>query len=227
MIYFVANISFFIFLQNFFEKETKMLVSVRGWHNGLETLKNALNTETWTMWTEEQINRLPLWQVIKLCQDRKAWHKDLLRPPAPSTRVCLNRDSIFKQIIYVNEHTFLFIPKHGYTRRVTPSASGDLIGIGHLSPKEYRRIRLETWLNLAKHVLMGINGDDNENSRYVHNHGSIHHWVSGHWRRLSAGRNAYKISPLGEDLRHFGLTWVDQYHVHRNDGAVCTMCKDS
>lgn len=204
-----------------------MLISVRGWHNGLEAIKSALNMETWTMWTEAQINRLPLWQVIELCKDRKAWHKDLLHYPAPPTRARLKRGSRFKEIVYVNEYTFLFIPAHGRTRRVTPNDKWDLRGIGHLPPKEYKHILVETWLNLAKYVLLGVVGDDNGNSEYVHNHGSIHHWVPGHWHRLSAGRNARKISPLGEDLRHLGLTWVDQYHVHSNDGAVCTMCKDS
>ena len=74
-----------------------MLIANNGWHASLKALKAELNTDTWTAWTEKQINRLPLWQVIKLCKDKKSWHKDLLRYPAPSTRIHLNGGSRFNQ----------------------------------------------------------------------------------------------------------------------------------
>lgn len=206
-----------------------MLIAGKGWHASLAALKEVLGGDTYTAWTEDQINRLPLWQLIKLCKDRKGWHKDLLRHPAPPNRVHLNGNNRFGQIVYINEYTFLFVLKngHGRTRRVTPSDTGDLRGIGSLPVKEYKHILLETWLGLAKHVLVGIDGNGNGNSNGNPNHGSIHHWVPGHWRQLSSRRNACKVAPWGEDRRHLGQTWVRQYHVHSNDGIECTECCNS
>lgn len=202
-------------------------ITGNSWSAMLKNLKASMGV--YTAWTEDQLNRLSLRQVIELCQDRTAWHKDLFRHPAPPCRVYLNGDSRFEQIVYINEYTFLFVPKddHERTRRVTPSNTGDLRGIGSLPVKEYKHILLETWLGLAKYVLVGINGNGNGNSNGNPNHGSIHHWVPGHWRQLSSGRHAYKVAPWGEDRRHFSQTWVCQYHVHNDDGALCTKCHSS
>lgn len=194
------------------------------WSAMLKNLKVSMGV--CTAWTEDQLNRLSLWQVIELCQDRTAWHKDLLRYPAPPYKVHLSGNNRFGQVVYVNEHTFLFVPKdvRERTRGVTPNGKGDLKGIGSLPLREYRNTLRETWLGLAKHVLIGINGNGNGNSSDAHNHGSVHHWVPGHWRQLSSGRHAYNVAPWGEDRREFHQTWVNQYHVHNDDNALCTAC---
>ena len=179
-------------------------------------------------WTEEELERLSVRQLIGLCRDSENWHKDLFRPPAPPSRVFPDQSRTrFEQIVFFSEKMFLFVPRSGcgLTRTVSIDPDGTLVGIGKLPRRERAYIYRATWLGFAAQVLLGP--EEVEDWRGPTNVGSIRYWVAGHWRQLPDGWTAHKVKPNGEDRRDLGITWVHQYHKHWDDDEPCRCCLES